>query len=167
MIKAGDLVYQEKTMVNGINCKDNKNNRLSVVLFSFFNNDTEYICSCPITNHVINFRKVDPNFLYIPYQILSDKKLCAVKLDSAFIYPINEISETGLSLNNKVLLKLYDAILNLDNNYNIDHYRFIKDNLRSLSNEIEFEEKAKLKEEIKLRKQLRKERKRNYKKCHE
>lgn len=164
MIKAGDLVYQEKTMINGINCKDNKENRLSVVLFTFFNNDIEYVCSCPITNHVVSSKGIDANFLYIPYEILTDKKLCAIKLNSAFNYPINEITSTGLNINKQTMLKLYDSILKLNVIFNKEHYEFIKENLKVLSSNIENEEKTRLKEEKKLRKQLRKERKRNYKK---
>lgn len=73
MIKPGDLVYQEKTIVNGKNYKDNKDNRLSVVLFTFFNDNIEYICSCPITNHIVTSKKTNSNFLYIPYEILNEK----------------------------------------------------------------------------------------------
>ena len=39
MFKPGDVVMQEKTMVNKVNFKDNKQNRLSIVLFSYEENN--------------------------------------------------------------------------------------------------------------------------------
>lgn len=164
MFNAGDIVLQKETMVNGKNCKDNKKDRLSVILFNIEIDDKKYVCSCPITNRKIHLYSKPDKFLYIPYQILSDSKLCTVKLDSAFIYPEDEITFTGLKLNKETVLKLYNAILNLEVDLNKEHYEIIKNNIRVLANKISEEEKRKIKEEKKLRKKLRNEKRKEFKK---
>lgn len=49
MLKSGDIVVQEFTMVNNKNYKDNKKNRLSVVVFKDITNGS-VVYTSPITN---------------------------------------------------------------------------------------------------------------------
>lgn len=165
MIKYGSIVLQKKTLVNKVNYKDNKENRFSVVLFEFNLNNEEYVCSCPITNHVQTINNFSKNSLYIPFQILTDKKYCSVKLDSVYFYPKSEIIHTGFDLNNDTILKIYNNILDLDNNdlvLNSEQLNILKENIIKISKNIEKEQKRIKKENRKLKKQRTKELKRNY-----
>lgn len=165
MIKYGSIVLQKKTLVNKVNYKDNKENRFSVVLFEFNLNNEEYVCSCPITNHIQTIKNFSKNSLYIPFQILTDKKYCSVKLDSVYFYPKSEITHTGLDLNNDTILKIYNRILDLDSNdlvLNSEQLNILKENIIKISKNIEKEQKRIKKENRKLKKQRTKELKRNY-----
>lgn len=165
MIKYGSIVLQKNTLVNKVNYKDNKENRFSVVLFEFNLNNEEYVCSCPITNHIQTIKNFSKNSLYIPFQILTDKKYCSVKLDSVYFYPKKDITPTGLDLNNDTILKIYNRILDLDNNdlvINSEQLTILKENIIKISKNIEKEQKRIKKENRKLKKQKTKELKRNY-----
>lgn len=165
MIKYGSIVLQKKTLVNKVNYKDNKENRFSVVLFEFILNNEEYVCSCPITNHIQTMKNFSKNSLYIPFQILDDKKYCSVKLDSVYFYPKGDITETGLDLNNDTILKIYNKIIDLDSNdlvLNSEQLNILKENIIKISKNIEKEQKRIKKENKKLKKQRTKELKRNY-----
>ena len=146
MIKNGSIVLQKNTLVNKVNYKDNKQNRFSVILFELELNNEEYVCSCPITNHIQSIKNYKKNFLYLPYQILSDKKYCSIKLDSVYFYPKKDIIKTGLELNNNIILKIYNAILNLDNEefvLNIEQLNILKKNINKITKTIKKELKKK------------------------
>jgi len=165
MIKYGSIVLQKKTLVNKVNYKDNKENRFSVILFEFNMNNEEYVCSCPITNHIQTMKNFSKNSLYIPYQILTDTKYCSVKLDSVYFYPKKEITPTGLDLNNDTVLKIYNRIINLDSSdlvLNSEQLNILKENIIKISKNIEKEQKRIKKENKKLKKQKTRELKRNY-----
>lgn len=165
MFNPGDIVFQKNTLVNKKNFKDNKDNRLSVILFEIKINDKDYVCSCPITNHVQTIKNFKKNSIYIPFQILNDYKYCSIKIDSLYLYPVEEIKLSGLNLNEKTMLKIYDNILNLDNNetvFNLEELNIIKNNIEIIKNNLDKTQKKKLKEEKRLRKIKRKELKKNY-----
>lgn len=165
MIKYGSVVLQKSTLVNKVNYKDNKENRFSVVLFEFNLNNEKYVCSCPITNHKQTIKNFSRNFLYIPFQILTDTKYCSVKLDSVYFYPKKDIKPTGLDLNNDTVLKIYNSILNLEKDNLVltsEQLNILKENIIKISKNIEKEQKRIKKENKKLKKQRTKELKRNY-----
>ena len=85
MFKPGDVVMQEKTMVNKVNFKDNKQNRLSIVLFSYEENNKLYYATVPVTNATRGtYNKIiSKNHLYMPYSILNDTKFCCAKIDKS------------------------------------------------------------------------------------
>ena len=146
MIKNGSIVLQKNTLVNKVNYKDNKQNRVSVILFELEQNNEEYVCSCPITNHIQSIKNYKKNFLYLPYQILSDKKYCSIKLDSVYFYPKKDIIKTGLELNNNIILKIYNAILNLDNEefvLNIEQLNILNKNINKITKTMKKELKKK------------------------
>jgi len=144
MIKEGSIVLQKNTLVNKVNFKDNKQNRFSVVLFEFTLNNEEFVCSCPITNHVQTMKNFNKYSLYIPFQILTDKKLCSIKIDSVYFYPKKEITQTGLELNNETILKIYDILINIENNkvvLNSNELKILKNNILKISKKIKTEQK--------------------------
>lgn len=164
MIQPGSIVLQKNTLVNKINFKDNKKNRFSVVLFEFNYNNEEYICSCPITNHLQTIKNFSSNYLYIPFQILDDKKYCSIKLDSVYFYPKEDINLTGLELNNNVVLKIYDSLMNIQSDsisLTSEQLNILKENILKIITQKKKEEKRILKENKKLRKLKRKELKNN------
>ena len=165
MFNLGDIVLQEKTLVNKKNYKDNKKNRLSVVLFNFIYNNKSYICTCPITNHQLKINNFSNKFLYIPYQILNDRKYCSIKLDSVNYYLSEEIKPTGLKLDINIMLKLYNKMLDLNINefvFNLEECRILKENIIKTIESIKKEENKRIKEEKRLKKLKRKELKNNY-----
>lgn len=165
MFNPGCIVFQKNTLVNKNNYKDNKMNRLSVVLFEFKYNNEEYVCSCPITNHKQTIKNISKNSLYIPFQILSDQKYCSVKLDSVYFYPKKDITKTGLNLEEKTVLKIYNALLDLEINkfaLSLEQCFILKENIKSIIINLEKNEKNRIKEEKRLKKLKRKELKKNY-----
>lgn len=133
MFNEGDVVLQKNTLVNGVNFKDNKETRLSIVLFNYKDeNGDNIVYTCPITNHIPNIKKPNNNILYVPYLLLTSKKLCSIKLDSTYKYPENELRTTGLKINNNIMLKVYDKLLNLENTFDLEQYNIIKENILKL-----------------------------------
>lgn len=156
MYNIGDIVVKT----------ENDKNLFYVVLFNYYFNDLEYVCTCKINRRYFKYR-IPKNYIHIPYLILSNKNLCNIKLDASFIFSSKEVSNTLLKLESSVMLKVYEKLLNLDNKYtNLEkeHYEFIRNNINVLKHEILETEKKLNKEKKKEIKQLRKERKRNYKK---
>lgn len=131
MLEPGSIVLQKETWINGVNPKDNKKTRLSVILFEFTLGEVDYICSSPISNRIP--KKNETSNLYIPYQILGNKKLCNIKLNRAYIYTKKEIIDTGLKLNKDIVLKMYTKLLEVEENkMDKEHYIFIKDTIKAL-----------------------------------
>lgn len=156
MYNIGDIV---------VKTEDNKN-LFYVVLFNYYFDDIEYICTCKINSKRFG-NKVAKNYLYIPYQIFSDRKLCSVKLDSSFIFSSKEISNMMIKLKPSIMLKLYEKLISLDEKYtplDKEHYEFIRNNINSLKHDIIEYEKKLIKENNRKIKQQRLERKRNYRK---
>ncbi len=153
MLKPGDVVLQKKTMVNKTNFKDNKPNRLSVVLFSYVNDNGKlYYCTAPITNATRGTfkKKMSNNFYYMPNSIYTYDKLCCVKLDSIFLYSEDIVRGTGLSIDLYHVMNIYKGVLNLDVEYYQEKfYNFVKilirDNVEEYIKEAKKEEKNKKK----------------------
>lgn len=161
MLKTGDIVLQR-------NLTFEKKDKMFIVLFNLWDNEKEYVCVCPITNtskpknNPKNFLK---NYVYIPYEILNDKKMCSIKINAAPIYETTELSSTGLSLKPEIMLRIFNSIMNLDLNrpsLDKEHYEYIKNTITFISEELENFEKNRKKEEKKLRKIKRKELKKIY-----
>lgn len=168
MLKPGDIVTQDKTMVNKKDFFDNKKNRLSIVLFSYIdkNNDL-YYCTAPITNATRGtyFKEVSPNFLYMPSAILNTTKLCCVKLDSIYLYKDKTVNYTGISLNRDLLYRIYDKVLSLEvETIQQELYNFIKIMIVDQMDKEKRKIKKEYKEKQKQKKLRRKELKKNYKK---
>lgn len=163
MYKTGNVVIKRNITKDGIN-PNIKNTKLYVVLFNYYLDDEEFICTCPITNY--RPTKQSKNYLYIPYEILTTKRYCSIKLNEAPIFKSNEITLSGLSLKRDIILKIYNKILDLNTTkvqLNQEHYTFIKNNIKVLIDDLLEEEKRMKKDIKKQRKQLKKERKRKYK----
>lgn len=160
MLKTGDIVLERNLELK----KDN----MFVVLFNFWYEENEYVCTCPITN--TKKPKHNPkcflkNYVYIPYEILNDKRMCSVKINRTPIYEVNELTQTGLSLRPEVMLRIFNSIMDLNlerPSLDKEHYEYIKDTITVLSEDIKDRENNRIKEEKKLRKARRKELKRNY-----
>lgn len=161
MINPGDIVLQKKTLVNGKDFRDNKINRLSIVLFTFDFDGKEYVCSCAITNHKPN--KHNKNFFYIPHILEKHFKLCSIKLNSSFVYPIEDITKTEVTLDETIMLRIYEKLLVSDKLFDSYHYSILKENILNLKETIINNIKNEEKEEKMLRKQIRREKRMNSK----
>lgn len=164
MLKPGEIVIQKKTMINKVNFKDNKENRLSIVLFSYIdkNNDL-YYCTVPITNATssIHSKIISPNFVYMPCAILSATKLCCAKIDSIYLYKDEIINSTGIILEKNLLYRIYDKVLQLEvNEVRKELYDFIK---IMITDQID-KEKKELKKAYKEKQRLKKLKKKELKK---
>lgn len=129
MFKPGDVVMQEKTMVNKLNFKDNKQNRLSIVLFSYEENNKLYYATVPVTNATRGtYNKIiSKNHLYMPYSILNDTKFCCAKIDSIYLYDENNLTKTDININERTLMLLFKKILTIEvEDYQKELYDFIK-----------------------------------------
>ena len=160
MFNPGDIVLQKNTLVNGVNYKDNKENRLSIVLFQDKEDDKCFVYSCPITNRIQKINNFSKNHLYIPYAILNEKKLCSVKLNSIYSYPIEEVKSMGINIGETILFKIYNALCRVEGEnlkLSREDFKYIKEQVNIIVKRYEFNAKVKLKEEKKLRKQKRKE----------
>lgn len=160
MLKTGDIVLERNL--------DLKKDKMFVVLFNFWYEESEYVCICPITN--TKKPKYNPkyflkNYVYIPYEILNDRKMCSVKINKSPIYEVNELTQTGLSLRPEVMLRIFNGIMDLNlerPSLSKEHYEYVKDAITFISEDIKSKEKEKVKETKKLRKMRKKELKRNY-----
>ena len=168
MLKPGDIVTQKNTMINKVNFNDNKENRLSIVLFSYLDKNNElYYCTVPITNATrgVHPKLISPNHVYMPSAILSTTKLCCAKIDSIYLYKDEIINSTGLSLEKNLLYRIYDKVLHLEvDEVQKELYNFIKIMINDIIAKEKNELKKAYKEKQKLKKLKRKELKRNYKK---
>lgn len=160
MLKTGDIVLERN-----LNFKKDK---MFVVLFNFWYEESEYVCICPITN--TKKPKHNPkyflkNYVYIPYEILNDRRMCSVKINRTPIYEVNELTQTGLSLRPQVMLRIFNGIMDLNlerPSLSKEHYEYVKNAITFISEDIKNNEKNRIKEEKRLRKIKRKELKRNY-----
>lgn len=168
MLKPGDIVTQTKTMINKVNFDDNKENRLSIVLFSYIDKNNElYYCTVPITNATNNIysKIVSQNHVYMPRAILSNTKLCCAKIDSIYLYKNKDVKSTGLSLEKDLIYRIYNKVLGLEvDEVRQELYNFIKiminDNIAREKRELKKEHK----EKQKIKRLKSKELKNNYKK---
>lgn len=161
MLNTGDIVLRK-------NLTFPKKDIMFVVLFSLWNNDKEYVCVCPITN--TQRPKNNPkyflrNYVYIPYEILNERKMCSIKINVAPIYETTELIPTGLKLRHEIILRIFNTIMALDlerPSLDKEHYEYIKNTIAFISKNLESSEKERIKEEKKARKARRKELKKNY-----
>lgn len=166
MFKPGDVVMQEKTMVNKLNFKDNKQNRLSIVLFSYEENDKIYYATVPVTNASRGtYNKIiSKNHLYIPFSILSDTKFCCAKIDSIYLYDENNLKKADISINERTLMLLFKKILTIEvEDYQKELYDFIKIMINDHMDRCASKEKQEKKKKLKERKAKRKVLKQTYK----
>ena len=166
MFKPGDVVMQEKTMVNKLNFKDNKQNRLSIVLFSYEENDKIYYATVPVTNasRGIYNKIISKNHLYMPYSILNDTKFCCAKIDSIYLYDENNLKKADISINERTLMLLFKKILTIEvEDYQKELYDFIKIMINDHMDRCASKEKQEKKKILKERKAKRKILKQTYK----
>lgn len=166
MFKPGDVVMQEKTMVNKLNFKDNKQNRLSIVLFSYEENDKIYYATVPVTNASRGtYNKIiSKNHLYMPYSILNDTKFCCAKIDSIYLYDENNLKKADISINERTLMLLFKKILTIEvEDYQKELYDFIKIMINDHMDRCASKEKQEKKKILKERKAKRKILKQTYK----
>ena len=138
MLKPGDVVTQKNTKFNKVNFKDNKSNRLSVVLFHYIDEEGKlYYCTAPITNATRGLHKkiISKNHYYMIYPILSSTKLCCVKLDSTNLYDANNVYHTSLNVGESMLYGIYKKILLIEPNEDeIEFYNFVKGMISNVIN---------------------------------
>lgn len=168
MLKPGDIVTQKKTMINKVNFNDNKENRLSIVLFSYLDKNNQlYYCTVPITNATKGVvpKLVSPNYIYMPFILLNNTKLCCAKINSIYLYKDEIVNSTGLSLEKDLLYRVYEGILRLKvDEIQQELYNFIKIMITDQIDKEKKELRRAYKEKQKLKKIKRKELKSNYKK---
>lgn len=162
MLKTGDIVIEKQ------NLEKNIKEKMFVVLFNFWHNDKEVVCLSPITNTKkpkYNTKYYLKNYVYIPYEILSNKRLCSVKINATPIYEASEVTPTGLKLRTEVMIRIFNGIMALDldrPSLDKEHFEYIKNTITCLNDELSEIEIQRKKEKKKLRKIRRRELKQNY-----
>lgn len=168
MLRPGDIVTQKNTKINKINFKDNKPNRLSVVLFHYIDEEGKlYYCTAPVTNATKGiYNKINSsNHYYMNHPILSNTKFCCVKLDSAYLYNADSVHHTSLNVGETMLYGIYKKMLLIEPNEDeIEFYNFVKIMINDTIDRNRKALKKEYKEKQKEKKLRRKELKNNYKK---
>ena len=160
MLKSGDIVVQDRTMINNVNYKDNKKNRLSVVLFETTIDGESFICTVPLTNSPKAALKYKDSYYYFPYLIYDSKKYSCVKINSANIYPIDIVHSTGLSLDRNHMNRIFSKLMEYSEPKNREElYKMIRDNISTIKQN----NKVLDAEERIMKKKIRQEKRRNAK----
>ncbi len=131
-LKSGDIVWQERTMINGKNYKDNKDCRVSVVIFSTQIDDEEVVCTCPLTNSIGTAQRQSDCYYSQSYLVLDGRKFSCVKLDSVRLYPASIVHTLGISVNDIQNEQITEKLLEyLQNTNQDDLYSIIQKNTTS------------------------------------
>lgn len=131
-LKSGDIVWQERTMINGKNYKDNKDCRVSVVIFSTQIDDEEVVCTCPLTNSIGTAQRQSDCYYSQSYLVLDGRKFSCVKLDSVRLYPASIVHTLGISVNDIQYEQITEKLLEyLQNTNQDDLYSIIQKNTTS------------------------------------
>lgn len=160
MFKSGDIVVQDRTMMNNLNYKDNKETRLSVVLFETEIDGEIFVCTAPLTNNPKAALKYQDSYYYIPYLMYDERKYSCIKLNSANIYNLNIVHSTGIYLGREHMNRIFSKLMDYPEPKNReDLYKLIRENISSVK------EKTKIldAEEKRKQKQIRLEKRRNAK----
>ena len=151
MLKSGEIVVQEYTMVNNKNYKDNKKNRLSVVVFEDVTENGSVVYTCPITNGVKTALYNKDKYCYFPFLVLDDVKYSCIKLDSLNRYSSDIVHPVGINLDDAHIELMFDKILNSDFSTNRDDvFKEVKEKILLIKDDI----KRQKKEEKRARKLL-------------
>lgn len=154
MLKSGDVVFQDNININ--NFKDNKVNRLSVVLFTIDIDNVSYACTCPITNSYRNAQKHPEKYYYSNFLLLGPTKLCCVKIDLAALYDIRTIHATGIRLDNNHIDGIFDKINDFKEEKELSQfYNFVRENLDRVKRD-RIQEEKRIKKEAKLMRKMKK-----------
>lgn len=153
MIRPGDIVWQKKTMINNKNFKDNKDKRLSVVIFSEIIDGEAVVCTCPFTNSVGTACRNPTEYYSNAFLVLGGRKLSCIKLNSVHLYPEADVYPLGVCVNDFqyecIRNKLLEYVKNSNQNdlyHMIQEYTFSEsfiDNVLDSSEVITKQEKRK------------------------
>lgn len=151
MLKSGEIVVQEYTMINNKNYKDNKKNRLSVVVFEDVTENGNVVYTCPITNGVKTALYNKDKYCYFPFLVLDEVKYSCIKLDSLNKYSSDIVHTVGINLDDAHIELMFDKILNSDFSTNRDDvFKEVKEKILLIKDDI----KRQKKEEKRARKIL-------------
>lgn len=160
MFSSGEIVVQDRTMINNVNYKDNKTTRLSVVLFETKIDGDVFVCTAPLTNNPKAALKYQDSYYYIPYLIYDERKYSCVKLNAANIYNHDLVHSTGIYLGKGHMNRIFSKLMDYPEPKNREElYKLIRENISSVKEKtrvLDAEEKRK-------QKQMRLEKRRNAK----
>jgi hypothetical protein len=158
MLKTGDVVWQNRTMINNVNYSDNKDMRLSVELFTTEIEGREYACTVPITNSVNSYKKSPKYYYHMPFLLLDDSKLSCVKLSAINLYSTDIMHSTSLTIGNDHIDRIFNKVKDMPYDKKENRfYQFVYQNIdRVCLNKVR-EDKEKKQQAKLLRKQKRKE----------
>ena len=133
MFKSGDIVVQDRTMMNNVNYKDNKATRLSVVLFETEIDGEIFVCTAPLTNNPKAALKYQDSYYYIPYLMYDERKYSCIKLNAANIYNPNIVHSTGIYLGRDHMNRIFSKLMDYPEPKNReDLYKLIRENILSI-----------------------------------
>ena len=133
MFKSGDIVVQDRTMINNVNYKDNKATRLSVVLFETEIDGEIFVCTAPLTNNPKAALKYQDSYYYIPYLMYDERKYSCIKLNAANIYNPNIVHSTGIYLGRDHMNRIFSKLMDYPEPKNReDLYKLIRENILSI-----------------------------------
>lgn len=133
MFKSGDIVVQDRTMMNNVNYKDNKATRLSVFLFETEIDGEIFVCTAPLTNNPKAALKYQDSYYYIPYLMYDERKYSCIKLNAANIYNPNIVHSTGIYLGRDHMNRIFSKLMDYPEPKNReDLYKLIRENILSI-----------------------------------
>lgn len=156
MFNEGDIVYHDNLYFQN-RTLDNKKNRPCIVLYEIEINGINYICTCPLTSQIKSFNKKPQNYVLIPDIIYNYKKISFANISSVGLRKEEDTHKTNIPIDKKVVSLIKDKIMNSK----ISELKEIKQQLLQIEND---KEKS-IKNQKKLSKQLKIEKRRNAKRA--
>lgn len=136
MLKSGDIVVQDRTMINNKNYKDNKISRLSVVLFETEIDGDVFVCTAPLTNNPTAALKYSDSYYSSPFLIYGEKKYSCVKINAIHMYKSENVHSTGITLSDYHMERIYEKVMNYTNADNQEElYKMVRNNLIKYQND--------------------------------
>lgn len=154
MFNEGDIVYHDNLYFQN-KILDNKKNRPCIVLYEIEIDGINYICTCPLTSQIKSFNKKPQNYVLIPDIIYNYKKISFANISSVGLRKEENTHKTNIPINKTVVSLIKNKIMNSK----ISELKEIKQQL------LQIEKEKSTKNQKKLSKQLKNEKRRNAKRA--
>lgn len=154
MFNEGDIVYHDNLYFQN-KILDNKKNRPCIVLYEIEIDGINYVCTCPLTSQIKSFNKKPQNYVLIPDIIYNYKKISFANISSVGLRKEENTHKTNIPIDKIVVSLIKNKIMNSK----ISELKEIKQQL------LQIEKEKSTKNQKKLSKQLKNEKRRNAKRA--
>lgn len=154
MFNEGDIVYHDNLYFQN-KILDNKKNRPCVVLYEIEIDGINYVCTCPLTSQIKSFNKKPQNYVLIPDIIYNYKKISFANISSVGLRKEENTHKTNIPIDKTVVSLIKNKIMSSK----ISELKEIKRQL------LQIEKEKSTKNQKKLSKQLKNEKRRNAKRA--